>query len=93
MMAGKDDSYMQYNLAEPIVFRNTFPAYASLRDSQIEKIVAQPVQEAPAPDVSLFKGSNYPLLSRDAALSNQASTSDAANAFCAKHPGTPAEYR
>ncbi|SNS85116.1 hypothetical protein SAMN05421770_102577 [Granulicella rosea] len=97
MMADKSDTYMKYNLAEPAVFRNTFPAYAALGDSQIAKLVAQPVNQAQTPDPSFFQNSTYPLLTREAALSNQASTADAqttaANAFCAKHPGTPAEYR
>jgi hypothetical protein len=100
MLADKSDTYVSVNLADPIGFRNTFPAYASLSDAQLEKIAGEPIDAAPAADINLFRNSSTPLMTRQQATGQAASNSDQRDAesispmtICAIHSATPAGYR
>ncbi len=100
MLGEKGDTYVSVNLADPIGFRNTFPAYASLSDAQLEKIAGEPVDAAPRPDTSLFRDSSTPLMTRQQAVGEAASNTDQRDAqsispmtLCAIHTATPAGYR
>ena len=89
-------------LADPLHFRATFAAYASLDNQQLIRVVTQPVKDAPAPDTSVLDHSQSPVLTRQQAVSrsNLQGTLPAnnngvapADALCAIQPGTPVGFR
>jgi hypothetical protein len=88
------------NLADPLHFRSTFGAYASLSDAQIEAIVARPILDAPEPSHTPMLGSRTPVLTRAQAAAGVRPPQSAPapgglpdDVLCSLQSGTPVGFK
>lgn len=93
---------IKHNLADPLRFRSTFPAYAAQNEASLRTLVTKPLMTAPPPDITVLQNSRTPVLTRGQAAQGTdphvavvQSTSGIAppDALCAIHAGTPVGFK
>ncbi|MFC6644351.1 hypothetical protein ACFQBQ_01830 [Granulicella cerasi] len=89
-------------LSDPLHFRATFAAYASLSNDELITVAETPVMKAPLPDSGIFNQSQNPVLTRQQALQGNnargtlvSDTNGIApqDSLCAIQAGTPVGFR
>jgi hypothetical protein len=93
---------IKHNLADPLRFRSTFPAYAAQSETSIRALVTKPLTAAPPPDTTVLQNARTPVLTRGQAANGTGpkaaivqSTNGTAppDALCSIHAGTPVGFK